>query len=68
MNSGFYPQIEYPNNMRPQQLSQGYQAPFYFGGSQVLVNLTEPNISGSGLNLVDSNKKSTKKNVKYFSK
>jgi|688.fasta_scaffold203120_2 hypothetical protein len=39
-----------PNDIPPMQ-SGGFQAPFFFGGSQVPVNLglSDTNISGSGL-------------------
>jgi len=36
--SGFYSnwiKVQHPNEVFPQMTSNGYQAPFYFGGSQV---------------------------------
>jgi hypothetical protein len=39
MNSGYYPKVIHPNAILPQMKSSSFQAPFYFGGSQVPVNL-----------------------------
>lgn len=39
MNSGYYPKVVHPNAILPQMKSSSFQAPFYFGGSQVPVNL-----------------------------
>jgi hypothetical protein len=41
MNSGYYPNVVNPKP-RIQTMSQGFQAPFYFGGSQVPDNVEYP--------------------------
>jgi len=58
--SGVYnyrPKVEHPNAVFPQMTSDGFQKPFFFGGSQVPTDLgiNKPAFSGSGL----SNKKYT---------
>lgn len=48
----YFPKVEHPNmsNNIPQMRSQAFQKPFYFGGSQVPVNLglRQGQFSGSG--------------------
>lgn len=60
--SGFYNnwvKVQNPtmSNEIPQMESNGFQAPFYFGGSQVPVNLgltnTNQNIKGGGMSKVN---------------
>lgn len=42
----FHPKVEHPNSVFPQMESGEYQPPFYFGGSQVPVNLHVAHGSG----------------------
>jgi hypothetical protein len=35
----YRPKVEHPNKVFPQMESDGFQTPFYFGGSQVPINL-----------------------------
>ena len=35
----YHPKVEHPNKVFSQMTSDGFQPPFYFGGSQVPVNL-----------------------------
>ena len=43
----YWPKVTHPNAILPQTTSDGFQTPFYFGGSQVPINL---NIAtGSGI-------------------
>ena len=35
----YHPKVEHPNKVFPQMTSDGFQKPFFFGGSQVPVNL-----------------------------
>jgi len=35
----YHPKVEHPNKVFPQMTSDGFQPPFFFGGSQVPVNL-----------------------------
>lgn len=35
----YHPKVEHPNSVLPQMTSDGFQTPFFFGGSQVPVNL-----------------------------
>lgn len=40
--SGFYnywPKVNHPNVIFPQMKSEGFKPPFYFGGSQVPINI-----------------------------
>lgn len=52
MNGGFYPKVVNPNmsNNIPQMRSLELQKPFYFGGSQVPINLllSKTQYSGAG--------------------
>lgn len=49
-NYAYNPKVEHPhlNNNIPQMLSSALQTPFFFGGSQVPVNLALPPSSYSG--------------------
>lgn len=50
MSGGFNPKVSNPkmSNNIPQMRSEVFQKPFYFGGSQVPVNLALPKRSYSG--------------------
>jgi len=50
MSGGYNPKVSNPNLILPQMKSQVFQKPFYFGGSQVPVNLGLPKkvYSGAG--------------------
>lgn len=48
MNSGYYPVVVNPQFRRVQTESGGFQKPFFFGGSQVPVNLNLSKKSYSG--------------------
>lgn len=46
MSYGYHPKITNQNEILPQMASASLQPPFYFGGSQVPVNLILPHGSG----------------------
>ena len=48
MNSGYYPSVVNPVFRRVQTESGGFQAPMFFGGSQVPYNLGLPRGTYSG--------------------
>lgn len=50
MSGGYNPKVSNPNLVIPQLTSLSFQKPFYFGGSQVPVNLGLPKkvYSGAG--------------------
>ena len=43
---GYFPKIMHQNSILPQMTSNELQPPFYFGGSQVPINLSLPHGSG----------------------
>jgi hypothetical protein len=43
----YHPKVAHPNAILPQMTSEGFQPPFFLGGSQVPVNLGIP--TGSGI-------------------
>jgi hypothetical protein len=53
MNSGFNPKVANPNKMLSQMTSGELQTPFYFGGSQVPLDLglSPKTYSGSGFTI-----------------
>ena len=52
MSGGYNPKVSNPNLILPQMESQVFQKPFYFGGSQVPVNLGLPKKVYSGAGFV----------------
>jgi hypothetical protein len=65
-NSGYNPKVVNPNmsNNIPQMRSEAFQKPFYFGASQVPINLalTKQSYSGSGF----VGNKPSNKNIPIF--
>lgn len=57
MNSGYYPVVANPSFRRVQTESGGFQKPFFFGGSQVPINLNLSKKSYSGGGIQSSLKK-----------
>jgi len=45
---GYFPKVEHPDTIFPQMASASLQPPFYFGGSQVPINLGISHGSGFG--------------------
>jgi hypothetical protein len=56
MSGGFSPKVLFPNDFKVQTQSGEYQKPFYFGASQVPVNLglKHSSFSGSGMVLTST--------------
>ena len=50
MSGGYSPKVSNPNTIFPQMTSEVYQKPFYFGSSQVPINLglSKNQYSGAG--------------------
>ena len=67
MNSGFNPAIIYPNSKYEKiiRTSDGFKKPFYFGGSNIPINLglSHQQFSGSGFQ-----KTYIPKSIKYYKK
>jgi hypothetical protein len=56
MNSGFNPKISNPNAILSQMTSGSFQAPFYFGASQVPVDLGINEMTGNGIHTTTNNR------------
>jgi len=72
MDSGFNPAVLYPHSAynRIQRQSEGFKKPFYFGGSNIPINLglSHQQFSGSGFIPSSNTKTYIPKSIKYYRK
>ena len=61
MSGGFNPKVVDPNGWKLQTKSGEFQAPFYFGGSQVPINLPTHMPTSTRLPILDTTKRRKKK-------